>query len=139
MREFASAFVLDEVVIECARPWRESELCLACLHADGRLELLSGAWERVLDYGQNELQGRSFYSLLDPDHARARSRLHVLLDRRRADPVRLDVLAKGGGKRTLQVYRLFDEYEPSLYLACDPFQAPEMSRIISSMSARSSP
>ena len=51
MREFASAFALDEIVIECTRPWRESELCLACLHADGRLELLSGAWERVLDYG----------------------------------------------------------------------------------------
>jgi PAS domain-containing protein len=139
MREFASAFALDEVVIDCTRPWRESELCLACLHADGRLELLSGAWARVLDYRQDELQGRSFYGLLDPDDARARERLHALLDRRRADPVRLEVLRKGGGRRTLQVYRLFDEYEPSLYLACDPFQAPEMSRIISSMSARSSP
>ena len=68
-----------------------------------------------------------------------RARLQALLDRRRADPVRLDVLRKGGARRTLQVYRLFDEYEPSLYLACDPFQAPEMSRIISSTSARSSP
>ena len=139
MREFASAFALDEVVIDCTRPWRESELCLACLHADGRLELLSGAWARVLDYRQDELQGRSFYGLLDPDHARARERLHALLDRRRPDPVRLEVLRKGGGRRTLQVYRLFDEYEPSLYLACDPFQAPEMSRTISSTSARSSP
>lgn len=139
MREFASAFALDEIVIQCTRPWRESELCLACLHADGRLELLSGAWERVLGHGHDELQGRSFYSLLDADDARARSRLQALLDRRRPDPVRLDVLRKGGGRRTLQVYRLFDEYEPSLYLACDPFQAPEMSRIISSTSARSSP
>jgi PAS domain-containing protein len=139
MREFASAFVLEEVIIECTRPWRESELCLACLHADGRLELLSGAWERVLDYGQDELQGRSFYGLLDPDDARARPRLHALLDRRRPDPVRLDLLRKGGGRRALQVYRLFDEYEPSLYLACDPLHTPEMSRIISSTSARSSP
>ena len=139
MREFAAAFALDEVVIECTRPWHESDLCLACLHADGRLELLSGPWERVLGYARSELHGRAFLGLLDPDAARARSRMHALFDRWRPDPLTLELLAKDGAKRALKVHRLFDEYEPSLYLACEPFQRPEMSRIISSTSARSSP
>lgn len=139
MRAFAAAFVLEEILVECKRPWSDLDLCLACLHADGRLELLSGGWERLLGYGQHELHGTSFLRLLDPDPGRGRPKVRKLLDPKRPDPAKLEVLRKDGSRLTLTIYRLFDEYEPSLYLACEPFQEPEISRIITSTSARSKP
>jgi hypothetical protein len=139
MREFAAAFVLEEILIEAKRPWSDRDLCLACLHADGRLELLSGGWENLLGFAQHQLHGSSFFRLLDRDPSRARPRVRKLLDPRRPDPVKLDVLRRDGSALTLTIYRLFDEYEPSLYLACEPFQEPEISRIITSTSARSRP
>lgn len=107
---------LKDIVIECKHPFGASDVCLACLHADGRLELLSGAWDTLLGYRNPELDGLPLGSLLAESDA-----LQRLLDAREPDPVPIPVTVKGGGVRTLGVYRRLDEYEPSLYLACEPF------------------
>lgn len=107
---------LDGIVISCPHPFRASDVCLACLHSDGRLELLTGAWERLLGYRQDELDGRPMHSLVGERDARR------LLDPQQPDPVLIEVLAKGGIARMLSVHRQLDDYEPSLYLACEPFE-----------------
>jgi hypothetical protein len=113
----------SDVVIACAQPLRFSDVCLACLHADGRLELLTDACESLLGYEPHELDGRPLGSLIES------GALRRLLDAGEPDPVRIDVIVKGGARCTLRVHRRRDDYEPSLYLACEPLEArgPEIS------------
>lgn len=127
---------LSGIVISCPQPFRPSDVYLACLHADGRLELLTGAWESLLGYKQPELDGLPVRTLI-----RESSMLRRLLDAREPDPVLIEVIAKGGGRRTLGVHRRLDGYEPSLYLACEPFEGPgaDISFARSTLSFRSSP
>ncbi len=131
----------DDIVISCPQPFRASDVCLACLHADGRLALLTGAWESVLGYTHAELDGRNLYSLLAYGRDDARQVVRHLLDAQDPDPLRLDVIVKGGHTRTLGVHRRFDPYEPALYLACEPFdeKGAEISFASRILSFRSSP
>jgi PAS domain-containing protein len=128
----------DDVVVRCRRASRGPGVCLACLRADGRLELLSGAWESMLGFPPGGLDGRSLYSLLGIERHSARAALRRLLDHAQPDPVALLMRGGDGMMRTLHVHRLFDEYEPSLYLACEPVKAPEISRAIAATSSLSS-
>ncbi len=141
MSTFLNIADLNDIVIDCKQPFHSSDVCLACLHGDGRLRLLTGAWELLLGYSQHELDGRWLYSLLADERSAARATVRRLLDPVEPDPVMLNVRMKGGASRTLSVFRRFDPYEPALYLACEPFEGvgPPMSRISSSMSFRSSP
>lgn len=138
MPDFLVLSDADDVVIRCRRPSRGPGVCLACLHSDGRLELLSGPWESMLGFPPGELDGRSFYGLLGIERRSARAALRRLLDHAQPDPVALLMRGGDGRMHTLHVHRLFDEYEPSLYLACDPVQAPEISRTIAATSSLSS-
>jgi len=131
---------LNEIVISCRVPFRTREVCLACLHCDGRLELLTGAWESLLGFRQAELDGRSLYSLLAGERGAGRIAVQRLLDPLGPEPVLMDVRRKDGAVRGLRIYRHFDLYEPSLYFACEPFEdgGPPMSRTSSSASLLSS-
>jgi len=130
---------LNDIVISCRLPFRTHEVCLACLHGDARLELLTGPWESVLGFDEAELDGRRLFSLLAGDRDAARRAVERLLDPLQSEPVLMDVRVKGGAVRTLQIYRRFDLYEPSLYFACEPFEdSPAMSRTSSSVSFFSS-
>lgn len=141
MATFLNLEDLSDIVIDCKHPFHSSDICLACLHGDGRLRLLTGAWEMLLGYQQPELDGRWLYSLLADERSAAKAAVRRLLDPAEADPLMLNVRMKGGASRTLSVFRRFDPYEPALYLACEPFEdkGPPMSRISSAMSFRSSP
>jgi PAS domain-containing protein len=135
MSAFLDLAGLNHVVIDCRQPFRASDVCIACLHADGRLELLTGGWEALLGYPAEELNGLPVESVLEE-----RSMLDRLLDRAVPDPVFINVRLKSGARRTLGVHRRFDPYEPSLYLACEPFEdkGPPTSRASSAMSFLSS-
>lgn len=128
---------LSGIVVSCPQPFRPSDVCLACLHADGRLELLTGAWESLLGYERRELDGRALHTLL----SRGCDAVRPLLDPDEPDPVLVDVIVSGGGARTLEVHRRLDDYEPSLYLACEPFEgrAPEISFMSRTLSFVSRP
>jgi hypothetical protein len=125
---------LDRVVIDCRQPFRVSDVCLACLHADGRLNLLTGAWESMLGFTQMELDGRALDSLLPGGPDALQRVLRRLLDPLSDDPVRVDVLTKSGAGRRLSVHRRFDPYEPSLYLACEPLDEARARMSLSSPS-----
>ena len=136
MSTFLELADVNDIVISCRLPFRTHEVCLACLHGDARLELLTGAWESVLGLNQAELDGRRLYSLLAGDRDAALGRL---LDPLAPEPVLMDVRMKDGAVRSLGIYRHFDPYEPSLYFACEPFEnSPPMSRTSSSVSFFSS-
>ena len=139
MSTFLELADLNDIVICCRLPFRNHEVCLACLHCDGRLELLTGAWESLLGFRQAELDGRSLYSLLAGERGAGRIAVQRLLDPLAPEPVLMDVRVKGGAVRTLHIYRHFDPYEPSLYFACEPFEnSPPISRTSSSVSFLSS-
>ena len=140
MSTFLELADLNEIILSCRVPFRTHEVCLACLHRDGRLELLTGAWESLLGFRQAELDGRWLHSLLAGERGAARAALQRLLDPLASDPVVMEVRTKEGSVRGLRVYRHFDPYEPSLYFACEPFESgPAMSRTSSSVSFFSSP
>lgn len=126
----------NDIVISWPQSFRASDVCLACLHAGGRLELLTGAWESILGYERRELDGRPLHTLLSHGSDTVRR----LLDPGEPDPVLIEVMARGGA-RTLEVHRRLDDYEPSLYLACGPFEgwAPEISFMSRPLSCFSSP
>jgi hypothetical protein len=105
-----------------AGPMRPSEVCLACLHADARFELLTGAWDALLGYPHGELEGCTLAQLLAGGPAGAAASLRRLLDRTLADPVRVDVRLRNGAVRPVLVYRRFEESAPSVYFACEPFE-----------------
>lgn len=139
MSTFLELADLNDIVVRCRLPLRSDEVCLACLHADARLELLTGPWESVLGLKPAQLEGRRLCSLLAGDRDAARAALERLLDPLAPEPVMMDVRVEGGALRALHVYRHFDPYEPSLYFACEPLEnSPPMSRTSSSVSFFSS-
>ena len=121
-----------QIQVSCSGLLRPSEVCLACLHADARFELLTGAWEVLLGYSLAELSGRTLASLLAGGPAAAVDALRRLLDRSLPDPVRVEVRAKSGAVRKVLVYRRFEENAPSVYFACEPFEGASSSTSTSS-------
>lgn len=119
MSNFSSLLDLDDIVVRCRNPhppYRRSAVCLACLHLDGRFELLSDAWERLLGFTPAELDGRSIFTLLPPGRAGRRA-LRRLIDMRQPEPLSLSLHCKDTSAVTLQLYRRFDPYDGSIFVA----------------------
>lgn len=107
------------IVIEWKQPARVSDVCLASLHTNGSLRFLTGAWEDLLGYARAELDGHPLAQVLaGPPH----EVVPRLVDDAEPDPVSVEVRAKSGAPRRLNVFRRFDPYEPAIYLACEPFE-----------------
>ena len=74
----------DDAVVVCRKPfsvYAGLDILLARIHGDGRFEVLSAAWEGVLGFRCDELNGSSSFALLPFDEASARA-----LPRRITDP-----------------------------------------------------
>jgi PAS domain-containing protein len=113
---------LVDVVIKCRRPYPpygRFDVCLAKLHGDGRFELLSAAWEATLGFGSRELEGRSLGTLLPLNRRSGRSVLRRMMDPVEPDPLQLDLLRRDGRMQHMHCYRRFDDYEGSLFIACE--------------------
>ena len=134
MHTFPSIRDPEAIVIDCRKPLRSREVCLACLHSDGRLELVTGDWERLLGYPRAALHGMQLARLLPEAEMRR------LFDPNEQEPVEVQARMRDGTPRDLRVYRRFEAHAPSaLYLACEPFSASpdRASRSSLSMSALS--
>jgi PAS domain-containing protein len=124
----------EAITIDSRRKLRGREVCLACLHVNGRLELITGEWERLLGYPRAALHGMPLARLLPAADVRR------LLDPDEHEPIEVQARMRDGTPRHLRVYRRFEARAPSaLYLACEPFSvSPDrMSRASLSMSALS--
>lgn len=118
MHTFPPILDPEAITIDSRRKLRGKEVCLACLHVNGRLELVTGEWERLLGYPRSALHGMPLVRLLPAaDVVR-------LLDPNEVEPIEIQVRMRDGTPRSLRVYRRFEARAPSaLYLACEPFSA----------------
>jgi hypothetical protein len=110
----------DDVVVVCRKPFSAYaglEVLLARIHADGRFEVLSAAWERVLGFRCDELNGSSLFALLPFDEATARTLLRRITDPAQTEPVVFEVRCKGAAPIRMSWHRRFGPYAEAMYIA----------------------
>jgi hypothetical protein len=73
----------------------------------------------MLGFAPGELDGRSLFTLLPCGRADERV-LRRMIDRREPDPFLLRLRCKHGGAVELLLYRRFDEYDGSIFIAASP-------------------
>jgi hypothetical protein len=112
----------ETVFIHPARQLRSGAVHLARLDAPAALRLLSGDWQALIGWTREDLEGRPLEEIVHGGAAACRALLGRLVDPRVCDPVAMTVRTKGGGTRELQVYRRFDDYDESVWLACEPLE-----------------
>lgn len=114
----------DRVVLYCRLPYPRyvrSDVFLARLMPSGALQLLSGAWERVLGFGRGELNGRRLLDMLPPARrALGEAALRHLLSPEQADPVTIELVRRDGTTLRMHCHRRFDPYDATLFIAGEP-------------------
>jgi hypothetical protein len=79
--------------------------------------MVGPAWGLELGFRPIELEGRRLIRLVALGRAQAAARLLCLIDPHEPDPVSLPLRCKDGSVAGLELFRRFDDYEPSLYFA----------------------
>jgi PAS domain-containing protein len=122
--------------IVCGEPRRDfaSLPCLlARLWVDGRVELLSRAWNE-LGWRDEELDGRRFCDLMKMGPAAARATVTILLAE--GDPVEFDLRRKDGSATRYHWNREFDDFTSSMFVIGDEIPAAQLGRKPARRSAR---
>ena len=96
-----------------------SSVLLATADFDGRLQLLTSGWERVLGYGRQELKGKTLLDLLWSDHRRAADAVAAILERVAMAPVELRIRCRNGEGKRLRLHRLYDQHEQMMYIVAE--------------------
>ncbi len=110
----------EDVVVVCRKPYPAYtglDVLLARVHADGRFELLSEAWEAILGFRGEELDGKSLFTLLPLDERSARALLRRITDPREPDPLVFEIVCKSAGPLRMHWHRRFDEYTDTVFIA----------------------
>jgi PAS domain S-box-containing protein len=95
-----------------------SQVLLARAKANGTLELLTAAWERVLGYGRQELAGKTLRHFLQQP-AEATSVVASILERGDMAPVEMTLQCRDGHPKTLRLHRRFDHYEGHMFIVAE--------------------
>jgi PAS domain S-box-containing protein len=95
-----------------------SRVLLARAYFDGKLELLTAAWERFLGYGRRELLGKTLRHVLWTDE-RARAAVAAILDQRNMAPVDILLRCRDGREKALRLHRRYDPYERSMFIVAE--------------------
>lgn len=93
-----------------------SNVLLARAHFNGRLELLTAAWERLLGYGRQEFAGKTLCQLMEP---RKPAAVAAILDELNPGPVDLKLRCRDGQGKCLRLHRQFDPYERTVYILAE--------------------
>jgi PAS domain S-box-containing protein len=96
-----------------------SEVLLARAHSEGRIDLLTAAWERVLGYDRQQLTGRTLSQLMGCGKAAAALVVAAILDPEDAAPVDVEIHCKDGRRRSLRLHRRIDDYDGRIYIVAD--------------------
>lgn len=91
-----------------------SQVLLASAGFDGRLQLLTSGWERVLGYGRQELRGKSLLELSGSGGA-----VSAILDVLNLAPVDLKMRCRNGGSKAFRLHRHYDRDEHIMYVVAD--------------------
>jgi PAS domain-containing protein len=109
-----------DVVVVCRKPFSAYaglDVLLARIHGDGRFEVLSAAWEGILGFRCDELNGSSLFALLPFDEATARALLRRITDPAEPEPMVFEVRCKGSAPIRLRWHRRFDPYADAMFIA----------------------
>jgi hypothetical protein len=110
----------DDVIVVCRKPfsvYAGLDILLARIHGDGRFEVLSAAWEGVLGFRCDELNGSSLFALLPFDEASARALLRRITDPAEPEPMVFEVRCKGAAPVRMRWHRRFDQYANAMFIA----------------------
>lgn len=96
-----------------------SKVLLATADFDGRLQLLTSGWERVLGYARQELEEKTLVDLLWSDRRNAATTVAAILDQRDMSPVDLRVRCRNGAEKCLRLHRRYDKQEQMMYIVAE--------------------
>jgi hypothetical protein len=101
-----------------------SEVLLARAGFNGRFELLTAAWERLLGYGRQEFTAKTLGQLMKSEEPAAT--VAAILDHQNMEPVDLTVCCRNGERKSLRLYRRFDEYGNKIFIVAVETQEPAL-------------
>ena len=101
-----------------------SSVMLAKAGCDGTLELLTSAWERLLDYRREELEGKTLLQLMWCNQRSAAVAVAAILDELNPGPVDLRVRCRNGKGKYLTLHRLYDRQERMMYIVAEENPGP---------------
>lgn len=96
-----------------------SKVLLATADFDGRLQLLTSGWERLLGYQRQELEGKTLVDLLWSDRPHAATTVTAILDPLDMSPVDLRVRCRNGLGKCLRLHRRYDKLEHMMYIVAE--------------------
>jgi hypothetical protein len=99
--------------------YESSDVLLAKAGAQGTLQLLTSAWERVLGYGRADLDGKTLYHFMWSNARSAAAAVAAILDERDMGPVVLRLRCRNGVGKNLTLYRLYDRQERMMYIVAE--------------------
>jgi hypothetical protein len=98
--------------------YEASQVLLASAGFDGKLQLLTSGWERVLGYGREELRGKSLLQLL-AGNTSAAAAIAAILDILNLAPVELKMRCGNGLCKDFRLHRHYDRDEHVMYVLAD--------------------
>lgn len=94
-----------------------SQVLLARATFDGRLQLLTAAWEQVLGYGRREIAGHTLGTLLRS--AKPAAIVAAILDEHSAEPVDVTLRCRSGAAKRFRLHRRFDDYQREVFIVAE--------------------
>ena len=113
-----------------------SKVLLAKAGFDGKLQLLTSAWERVLGYGREELKGKTLFQLMWFNQRSADAAAAAILDELDMGPVEMRVRCRNGQGKRLRLHRLYDRDEHMMYIVAEEIPAERAGVRVGVISAR---
>jgi PAS domain-containing protein len=107
------------VVIHSQDGYECSSILLAKADLDGTLELLTGAWERLLGYGRRELDGKALRDLMAADREADSLIAHAVaavFNEQSMASVELTLRCRSGARKRLRLHRRFDSVTGDVYI-----------------------
>jgi PAS domain-containing protein len=96
-----------------------SKVLLASADFDGKLQLLTSGWERLLGYQRQELEGKTLVDLLWSDRRHAATTVTAILDPLDMSPLDLRVRCRNGLGKCLRLHRRYDKPEQMMYIVAE--------------------
>jgi PAS domain S-box-containing protein len=96
-----------------------SRVLLAKASFDGSLQLLTSAWERLLGYGRQEVNGKTLLDLMWSNQRSAAGAVAAILDKVDMGPIQLRLRCRDGLGKCLTLHRLYDHREQMMYIVAE--------------------
>ena len=116
--------------------YESSKVLLAKASFDGKLQLLTSAWERVLGYEREELKGKTLFQLMWSNQRSADAAVAAILDELDMGPVDLRVRCRNGQGKRFRLHRLYDRDEHMMYIVAEEIRAERAGVRVGVISAR---